>query len=103
MAIKENHAGWLLHTTLVGKDGKNIDQQCYQHGSSIDMLELLKDRKATKKEWESEKNHVVFYYLHLMQIVSYGSAGVLISTYVTEADLEEYAKHEQALIDAKKS
>jgi hypothetical protein len=102
MAIKENHAGWLLHTTLVDKQGKNIDQQIYQHISSIDMLKLLKDRKATKQEWESEKNHLVFYYLHLMQIVSYGSAGVLVTTFVTESDLEEYAKHEQSLIDANK-
>ena len=102
MAIKENHAGWLLHTTLVDSKGKNIDQQMYQMGNSTDMLNLFLERKKTKKEWESDKSHIVSYHLHLMQIVSYGSAGVLIRDKATEEELTEYAKHEQALIDAQK-
>jgi hypothetical protein len=100
MKIKDNHSCWILNTTLVDNEGKCLDQQFYQHTSSIDMLKLLVDRKKTKVIWETEKGSVVKYHLFLIQICSYGSAGVLASDTNSEELLELHAKEEQALIDA---
>ena len=98
MKINPNHAGWLLHSTIVNKDGSLISQICYQHTSSIDMLELLKDRK----EWAKKECEFPMHF-HLVQIVVYAPSNAFVAfTYPTEAELEFYAKHEQALIDANK-
>lgn len=98
MEINPNHAGWLLHSTIVNKDGSLISQVCYQLTSSIDMLALLKDRK----EWA--KNECQFpCHFHLVRVNIYSpSNGFVVSTYPDESELEFYAKHEQALIDANK-
>lgn len=103
MKIKENIICWLLHTTLVGNNGKCLDQQFYQHSNAIDMRNLYKDRKETKAVWETEKNSVVKYHLHLTYVMNYHSAGVLVSQYDAEDLLEAHAEHEQALIDAQKA
>lgn len=100
MEIKNNIICWLLHTTLVDNEGKCLDQQLYQHGNAIDMRDLYKDRKATKTEWETEKNPCVKYHLHLSYVCSYGSAGIFVSESDAEDLLEAHAKDEQALIDA---
>lgn len=99
MQINPQHAGWILHTTLVAMDGEVLDQQYYQYLSSISFLELLRDRQKTKKDWESNP-YPVRYHLHICQILNYLSAGLQIKTCVTEEELEFHAKHEQALIDA---
>jgi hypothetical protein len=102
MEIKQNITCWLLHTTLVNNEGNCIDQQIYQHTSSLDMLKLLKERKETKAVWETEKYSCVKYYLHLSYIRSYGSAGLLVNDSDAEELLEAHSKHEQALIDSRK-
>ena len=98
MKINPNHAGWLLHSTIVNKDGSLISQVCYQHASSIEMLALLKERK------EYAKNECGFpMHFHLIQIAIYAPTnGFTALTYPTEEELEFYAKHEQALLDAQK-
>jgi hypothetical protein len=98
MKISPNHAGWLLHSTIVNKDGSLISQVCFQHSSSIEMLALLKERR----EWA--KNDCQFpMHFHLIQICTYApSSGFTAMTYPTEEELEFYANHEQALIDANK-
>lgn len=98
MKISPNHAGWLLHSIIVNKDGSLISQVCFQHSSSIEMLALLKERR----EWA--KNECPFQmHFHLIQICTYApSSGFTALTYPTESELEFYAKHEQALIDANK-
>lgn len=99
MEINKNHAGWLLHNTIVNKDGSLISQVCYQLTSSIDMLELLKERK----EWaKSECEFPMHFHLSRVNIYS-PTNGFVVSTYPTEEELEFYAKHEQALIDAQKA
>ena len=100
MELKNNITCWLLHTTLVDNEGKCLDQQIYQHNSSLDMLKLIKDRKQTKAVWETEKNACVKYHLHLTYACSYGTAGILVCENNAEELLEAHAKHEQALIDA---
>ena len=103
MEIKNNITCWILHTTLVGSDDAEcLDQQIYHHSNAIDMRDLYKDRKATKTEWETEKNPCVKYHLHLFYVMNYGSAGVLICENDAEDLLEAHAKHEQALTDAQK-
>lgn len=98
MKINPNHAGWLLHSTIVNKDGSLISQICYQHTSSIDMLELLKERK----EWAKKECDFPMHF-HLIQICTYApSSGFVAHTYFTEEELEFYAKHENALTDAYK-
>jgi hypothetical protein len=98
MKINPSHAGWLLHSTIVNKDGSLISQVCYQHSSSIEMLALLKERK----EWAKNECPMFITHFHLIQIHTYPPAELFNAlTYPTEAELEFYAKHEQALIDAK--
>jgi hypothetical protein len=97
MDIKENHAGWILHSTIVKKDGSLISQIAYQQTSSIAMLELLKERK----EWAKKECNYPMYF-HLIQILTYNHRAFVAYTYPTEEELEFYAKHEQALIDAYK-
>jgi hypothetical protein len=97
MKINENHAGWLLHSTIVNKDGSLISQVCYQHTSSIDMLELLKERK----EWAIKECQFPMHF-HLIQILVYAHKAFVSFSYPTEEELEFYAKHEQALIDSNK-
>ena len=98
MEINPNHAGWLLHSVIVDKNGSLISQVCFQHTSSIDMLALLKERK----EWAKKECQFPMHF-HLIQIFTYApSSGFCALTYPTEAELEFYAKHEQALIDANK-
>jgi hypothetical protein len=98
MDINENHAGWILHSTIVNKDGSLISQVAYQLTSSISMLELLKERK----EWAKKECEFPMHF-HLVQICTYApSSGFTALTYPTEEELEFYAKHEQALIDANK-
>lgn len=98
MKITESHAGWLLHSTIVNKDGSYISQVCFQHTSSIEMLALLKERK----EWAKTECQFPMHF-HLIQICVYPpSNGFSALTYPTEEELEFYAKHEQALIDANK-
>lgn len=98
MKINENHAGWLLHSTIVNEDGSLISQVCYQLTSSIDMLELLKERK----EWAKKECKFPMHF-HLIQIMVYApSKGFVASTYPTEAELEFYASKEQEIIDANK-
>jgi hypothetical protein len=96
MKINPNHAGWLLHSTMVNKDGSLISQVCYQHSSSLDMLALLKERK----EWAKKECQFPMHF-HLIQITTYApSNGFVACTYPLETELEFYAKHEQELIDA---
>lgn len=96
MKINPNHAGWLLHSTIVNKDGSLISQVCYQHTSSIDMLALLNDRK----EWAKKECNYPMYF-HLIQITTYANSNEFVaSTYPLETELEFYAKHEQELINA---
>lgn len=98
MKISPNHAGWLLHSTIVNKDGSLISQVCFQHTSSIEMLALLKERK----EWAKKECKFPMHF-HLIQICTYAPAsGFTALTYPTEAELEFYATHEQALIDSQK-
>jgi hypothetical protein len=99
MKINPNHAGWLLHSTIVDKNGSAISQVCFQHTSSIEMLALLKERK----EWA--KNGCNFpMHLHLIQISTFApSSGFVANTYVSEEELEFYAKEEQNLIDSYKN
>lgn len=97
MKISPNHAGWLLHSTIVNKDGSLISQVCYQLTSSISMLELLRIKERAKKECEFPMH------FHLIQICTYApSSGFVAMTYPTEEELEFYANHEQALIDSNK-
>ena len=97
MEINESHAGWLLHSTMSNKDGSLIGHSCYQHTSSIDMLELLKERK----EWAKDEARYVIMSFHLMQVFVFNSNKMwTVGTYPTEELLEFYAKHEQALIDS---
>ena len=99
MKISPNHAGWLLHSTIVNKDGSLISQVCYQHSSSIEMLALLKERK----EWAKNECPMFLTHFHLIQICTFPPTELFNAmTYTTEAELEFYAKHEQALIDANK-
>ena len=96
MKINPSHAGWLLHSTIVNKDGGLISQVCYQQSSSIEMLALLNERK----EWSKKETQFPMHF-HLIQICVYPpSNGFVAMTYPTEAELEFYAKHEQTLIDA---
>lgn len=96
MKINPSHAGWLLHSTIVNKDGSLISQVCYQHSSSIEMLALLKDRKAWAKNETQYPMH-----FHLIQINTFPPSNEFVAmTYTTEAELEFYAKQEQTLIDA---
>lgn len=97
MKINENHAGWILHSTIVNKDGSLISQVAYQLDSSIAMLELIKERK----EW-AEKECEFPMHLHLIQILTYSHKAFVAFTYPTEKELEFYAKQEQELIDAYK-
>ena len=97
MQINENHAGWILHSTIVNKDGSLISQVCYQLTSSISMRELLKERK----EWAKKECEFPMHF-HLIQILCYTQKAFVAFTYPTEAELEFYANHEQALIDANK-
>lgn len=103
MELKNNIICWLLHSTLVDNQGECLDQQLYQHGNAIDMRDLYKDRKATKTEWETEKNACVKYHIHLTYVKSFGSAGILVCENDAEELLEAHAKHEQALLDAQKA
>lgn len=97
MKIKENHAGWILNSTTVNTDGSLISQVAFQHTSSTEMLALLKERKA----WA--KNECQFtVHLHLIQILVFIHGDFVACTYPTEEELEFYANHEQALIDANK-
>lgn len=104
MKINPNHAGWLLHSTIVNKDGSLISQVCFQHTSSIDMLALLKERK----EWAKKECDFPMHF-HIIQILTYKhndvytcSNAFVALTHLTEEDLEFYAKNEQALIDSNK-
>jgi hypothetical protein len=98
MKINPNHAGWLLHSTMVNKDGSLISQVCFQHSSSIEMLALLKERR----EWAKKECGFPMHF-HLIQITVYApSHGFVASTYPREEELEFYAKHEQELINANK-
>jgi hypothetical protein len=100
MQINESHAGWLLHSTMTNKaDGSLIGHTCYQFTSSIDMLELVKERKA----WAESETKYVTMTFHLMQIFVYDSNKMWsVGTYPSQELLEFYANHEQALIDANK-
>jgi hypothetical protein len=97
MKINENHAGWLLHSTIVNEDGSLVSQVCYQLTSSIDMLELLKERK----EWAKKECKFPMHF-HLIQILCYTQKAFVAFTYPTEAELEFYASKEQEIIDANK-
>jgi len=61
------------------------------------MLELLKERK----EWAEKVCNFPLHF-HLIQILAYSQKAFVALTYPTEAELEFYAKHEQALIEANK-
>ena len=99
MKINTNHAGWLLHSTIVNKDGSLISQVCYQHSSSIEMLALLKERR----EWAKNEYPMFLTHFHLIQIHTYPPTELFNAmTYPTEAELEFYASKEQELIDANK-
>lgn len=99
MQINESHAGWLLHSTMTNKDGSLIGHTCYQHTSSIDMLELVKERR----EWAKDEARSVIMSFHLMQVFVFGSNKMwAVGTYPTEELLEFYASKEQELIDANK-
>jgi hypothetical protein len=99
MKINESHAGWLLHSTMVNKDGSLLGHACYQLTSSIDMLELYRERN----EWAKANDKYVTTHFHLIQIFVYDCRKMWAAgSYPTEELLEFYAKHEQALIDANK-
>lgn len=100
MEINESHAGWLLHSTMVNKkDGSLIGHTCYQLTSSIEMLKLLKERKA----WAEEESRYISVYFHLIQVFVYDCNKMWSSSsYPTEELLEFYASKEQELIDANK-
>ena len=99
MEINEHHAGWLLHSTMTNKDGSFIGQSCYQHTCSLDMLELLKERR----EWAKDESRYVIMSFHLMQVFIFNSKKMwTVGTYPTEELLEFYASKEQELIDANK-
>jgi hypothetical protein len=99
MQINESHAGWLLHSTMTNKDGSLIGHTCYQHTSSLDMLELLRERR----EWAKDEARSVTMSFHLMQVFVFNSNKMWsVGTYPTEELLEFYASKEQELIDANK-
>lgn len=99
MEINESHAGWILHSTMVGKDGSLIGQTCYQLTSSIDMLELYRERN----EWAKANDKYVTTHFHLIQIFVYDSRKMWsVGSYPTEQLLEFYANKEQEIINANK-
>lgn len=97
MKFDPRHAGWILHSTVVNKDGSLISQTCFQLTSSLDMLELFKERKA----WSEGCGFQVHF--HLMRVNTYApSSSFVICSYPSEEELEFYAKEEQNLIDSNK-
>lgn len=96
--INPNHAGWLLHSNIVNKDGSLISQVCYQLTSSIDMLELYKERL----EWAKKECEFPVHF-HLIHLCIYPPSNFVAFTYPTMEDLEFYAKKEQEIANTYKA
>ena len=98
--INPNHAGWLMHLTIVRPDGSLVHQTCYQMSTSSEMLKLY-DAEIVSQHKELMDRFPLIRHVHLMQVLLFPySNSFCVSTGSSREELEFYANKEKELIDS---
>ena len=95
--INPNFAGWILQSTTVTPTGELSSNICFQHTSSIEMLELWNDRQEWKQKLATHPYPLTVHY-SLMMVTTYVGGCFVVHNQTAVEELKFYAHKDMEVV-----
>lgn len=95
--INPNFAGWILQSTTVTPTGELSSSVCFQHTSSIEMLELWNDRQEWKQKLATQNYPMIVHY-SLMLVSTFVGGGFVVHNQTSVEELKFYANKDMEVV-----